>query len=425
MKTPTQAERLRAISASGRIPCVTEVANLRAAVDGAELADAERDDMLARAVRRERVQVILDVLAYEQVPGAPNRKGVRVREAAMKAFARSGRGAPFMRDHLQGDSLAKGGEIVDAKAFSDENGRSGVMLTVQLVEPSAVERALRGLMKSVSVGLNGGEVNCTACGAPVLTSCYHLPLDVTENKAGEKLTVEWEWQNPELIETSEVAIPAVPGARVRGEVRAALGWGDETTADSPQQQVDSAIGGGSLGSATPTQHTIKVPKMPDIKIPEDAAAAVQVLQAAEELERTKAELAIAQAEADRQLAELANHRAERNAAAQDKFILDAKRTGRITAVDEEAWRDLFVKNPDRAEELMSRRPAGCSAAVGIGAQSVVTQRRKASAALKVAGNRWVSERQRKAVLKSGMTDEQYHAALAKYDEMHPDGEELN
>ncbi len=74
---------------------------------------------------------------------------------------------------------------------------------------------------------------------------------------------------------------------------------------------------------------------------------------------------------------------------------------------------------------MSRRPAGCSAAVGIGAQSVVTQRRKASAALKVAGNRWVSERQRKAVLKSGMTDEQYHAALAKYDEMHPDGEELN
>ena len=430
----TAADRLRAIAASGRVACNTEVANLRAAADGPTLGDAERTDMLARAVNREMVSLYLDVLAYEQSPGAPNRKGVRVRDNAMSAFARSGRGAPFMRDHLQGDSLAKGGEIVDARSFADDSGRRGVTMTVHLMEPTAVERALRGLMKSVSVGMTGGAVHCTACGAEVLTQCWHLPLDVVEGADGQKMTAEWEWQDPQLIETSEVAIPAVPGARVRGEVRAALGM----TADDPGTVLDES------GAAAPSDEKIPAPdlgacapdcgllppeetKMPDPKDPTihtDPAAVAAAAKAAEELERTQAELAIASAEQERHLKELAGYRETARQAEEDRFIESAKLAGRIAPADEEAWRHLFRANKDRAEELMSKRPVGCSTPVGTARQhAAVTPPRKRKPA-PVEGSRWVSDRQRRDVLRSGMTEEQYNAALAKYDALHAgvDGE---
>lgn len=420
----TAADRLRAIAASAHVDCSTEVANLRAAADGPALGDAERADMLARAVNREMVSLYLDVLAYEQSPGAPNRKGVRIRDNAMSAFARSGRGAPFLRDHLQGDSLAKGGEIVDTKAFSDETGRRGVTMTVNLVEPTAVERALRGLMKSVSVGMTGGAVNCTACGAEVLTQCYHLPLDVVEKADGQKMTAEWEWQDPTLIETSEVAIPAVPGARVRGEVRAALGLAaddDTVAAQGATAPTDLGACAPACGLLPPEEKKMD-PKDPTVTT--DPAAAAAAAKASEELERTQAELAIASAEQERHLKELAGYRETARQAEEDAFIASAKLSGRIAPVDEESWRHLFKANKDRAEELMSKRPVGCSTPVGTARQHVaVTPARKRKPA-PVEGSRWVSDRQRRDVLRSGMSEEQYNAALAKYDALHAgvDGE---
>lgn len=202
-----------------------QVVTLRAR-GGAALAAADRDQLLAKAVAREAVELEVELLAFEQFPaaaGKPNRKGTRVRDGAMLATGRSGRGTPFLRDHDWDDVEARGGTVVDSYAEKVEDGHYQIKQTVLLSEPRAVERALRGLMQSVSVGLMAtGPVLCSACGTEVLSECWHLPLDEIKLDGGDaSVLVEWVFTSAELVETSEVSIPAVPTARVEG-IRAAM-----------------------------------------------------------------------------------------------------------------------------------------------------------------------------------------------------------
>jgi hypothetical protein len=184
-------------------------------------SQAQLDELLAKAVARERVELDLVVHAYEQTPGQPNRNGVRFRDGMMRALGRSGRGNPFLRDHQQRDVTARGGTILESDTVPLEGGGYAIKQLVRLTDPSAVERALRGNMSAVSIGWNPtGDVVCSHCGTPVLEDCWHWPLDVLETEQGT-VTIEWVFTEAELLETSEVSIGGVPNAHVE-DIRAAL-----------------------------------------------------------------------------------------------------------------------------------------------------------------------------------------------------------
>lgn len=418
---PTATDRQRALAIAGRIARIGGVVELRAG--GVKLDGAALDAVLEDAVARRRVEIEMEILAYEQGARASdgsvitNRKGVRVRDGAMAALARSGKNTPFMRDHDQGNSLAKGGEVIASRVERDASnpGHARVFQTVRLFEPTAVERAARGLIGAVSIGLNPtGPVNCTVCGTEVFANCYHLPLDVVEQDGAQRV-VEWEFQDAELIETSEVPIPAVQNAGPLA-IRAALAGIAEFGGANP------------LGACTPNVAVLptknKESKMPtpEEKIAADAAAAVAQAKADEDLAKAQAELAIASAETERHLKELAGYRETARQAEEDAFIANAKLTGRIAPIDEESWRAMFKADKERAADLMDKRPIGCSTPVGTARQTTAAAPRRKP---KLEGSRFLSERQRRDVLRSGMTEEQYNAALAKYDEIHAAHSEVN
>ena len=74
---------------------------------GGDITPALRDELLAKCKAGEYVELHVDLIAYEQKAGVANRKFVRFRDGAMMRLGSSGRGRPFLRDHEQGDSLAR------------------------------------------------------------------------------------------------------------------------------------------------------------------------------------------------------------------------------------------------------------------------------------------------------------------------------
>lgn len=223
MKTEAEllAEARTAVSRAG----FGHVLALRAVGTTTALDTTTRDEMLGRAVRGEYVELEIDLLAYEQKTGERNRNAVRFRDGAMATLGRSGVNKPFLRDHNQWDVTARGGTILASKTVKLDGGHYRVEQTVRLTDPGAVQRALRGLMSSVSIGWNPtGPIECSACGKPVLErgSCWHWPGDeIPINGGTEKVIVEWIYTSAELLESSEVSVPGVPSAGIEG-VRAAL-----------------------------------------------------------------------------------------------------------------------------------------------------------------------------------------------------------
>lgn len=174
------------------------------------------DDVLRRAVARERVELEMSIIAFEQTPGVSNRNFVRFAESSLPALASSGVNTPYLADHRQNDVDARLGSVTKSTGAGERGGAFQVRQTVRVTAPAAVERVARGLTTAFSIGWYPlGDVLCSACSEPVLEACVHLP--------GEKLevgTVEWVTTSAELIETSEVGIPGVrEGTRVE-EVRA-------------------------------------------------------------------------------------------------------------------------------------------------------------------------------------------------------------
>lgn len=323
---------------------------LRAAAGGDELDPEARKEMLARAVAREEVRLVLDLESYEQKTGERNRNNVRFRDGAMLRIGRSGKGNPYMRDHRQGDVTARGGTILASKTEPLGDGHYKILQTVELTDPQAVERALRGLMSFVSIAWNPiGPVMCSACNKPVLDrgGCWHWPGDSV--LAGDTtFTVEWIYDDAELVETSEVSVPGVPSAGITGirAALAALNGGDAPhfpRGDEPQELsrnmnplLAALMGIPALGLAAGATE-------------DDAIAAVQSkvgrLAAVESLHTAAA-------------AELALVKGQLGTRAADDFIREGVAGGKIAPGSEQetALRAYFATSPEGAKALLAAQP---------------------------------------------------------------------
>ncbi len=335
-------------------------------------AKLDVDALLAKAVARERVSLEMDVLAYEQgqrnAAGIvqKNRNGVRFRDGAMQSLGRSGKGSPFMRDHRQGDSTARGGTVIDSKTVKlTEDGHYQIQQTVELTDPAAVERALRGLMSSVSIGWSPtGPVNCTACGTEIFSKCYHFPFDLVKLKDGTELEVEWEFTAAELVETSEVPVPGVPSAEIK-DVRAALA---ATLSANPGLR-SILEREGNFNDGKPVEETqVMDPKLLALlglsatATPEEILAAVSKMT--KDAGADKAELAIATSRLAAFQGDIDALKADKATRDQDTFIVDALASGRMSKGEESMIRALYESSPDRATKLMAERPAGSVTPVG-------------------------------------------------------------
>lgn len=348
-KKLSPAERDSAIASVARAFHSEPALELRAAADATMTLSPELvDELLAKAVARERVEIVLELLAYEQGKRAAdgtvikNRNCVRFRDGAMLSLGRSGKSTPFLRDHDKWNSTAIGGQVVESKALKvDDAGHYQISQTVVLKEPSAVERALRGLMRHVSIGWRPtGPVLCTACGTEVLEHCWHFPGDAATDAKGVEVEVEWEFTAAELVETSEVPVPGVPSAGIEG-IRAALA----------AQLTEQPRG--------------LVPQRKNYMSKMQALAAKLGLAA----DATEEEIAAAATVATDQLAILQVEAKIDGSAAVDKFISTSLAEGRIKPGDEGPWRELFDLAPDRARSRMAARAIGTATPAGLPLQS--------------------------------------------------------
>ncbi len=259
---PDLVHLLSRVSDDQRVVAATEVAlggvddalvDLK--YEGKEITSEIRDMLLEKCTSGKYVELTLNVRAYDQTPGVRNRNYVRIEEEGMVAFGKTGKGKPFLRDHLQRDSLAVCGEIYECK--TEMEGKTSVVREqVRLTAPWAVELALRNLMKSVSISwMATGPVKCSVCNTQILTKCYHWPGDrLSEstdehgnkkfvwNRAGT-IFVEWVYTSAEIVETSPVPVPAVKSARIdgiRASISASLGivdYGDPINLDPANREL--------------------------------------------------------------------------------------------------------------------------------------------------------------------------------------------
>jgi phage major head subunit gpT-like protein len=365
LKTP--GELARAVPALCQVATTATVLAVRRA-GGAALSAEDRDELLARAVTGQHVELEVDLLAYEQRTGKPNRNFVRVRDGAMAGLGRTGTGRPFLRDHLQNSVVARGGTITASRTEKRGEGDYAVHQTVRLSAPWAVELALRGLLDSVSIGLHPtGPVLCSVCETPIFEACWHCPgetisdqreLKKRDPNAGD-VTVEWIFTEAELVETSAVNVPAVPNARVV-DVRAAL------SAHALSLRPAFAAPG---GIPTRKENDDMDPELLKLLGLAATATADDVKAAIAKLNADTAELKIVRTELASFQGDISALKADKLKRDEDAFVNGALATGRIGKGDQEHWRALFAADPKRAGELMEKRPANAVTPVGAERQS--------------------------------------------------------
>lgn len=203
-------------------------------VNGEPITAEMRDDLLRRidSGTLGYCELGVPLLAYEQwdyekYSDKDNRNFVCFRSGEMRALGGTGKRKPFLRDHRQYDSLARGGTLADSRTEQPEEGHHQIFQRATLTEPWAIAMYLRGNMTTVSIGwIPTGPVLCSACNAPVFEKCYHWPGDrlseVTDDNGDKryvrsrngKLVVRWVYTKAELIETSCVPVPGVASAEM-------------------------------------------------------------------------------------------------------------------------------------------------------------------------------------------------------------------
>jgi signal transduction histidine kinase len=131
MKTLSQEKRASFVA--GVLSMGADGGTVLAVRSGGHSIDQTRRDELLSAVREGRhVEVELDVHAFEQKDGAPNRKHMRFRHGAFSGLARTAAGMPFLRDHDQNNALARAGTIIEARAEKLAEGHYVIRESVRL-----------------------------------------------------------------------------------------------------------------------------------------------------------------------------------------------------------------------------------------------------------------------------------------------------
>ncbi len=347
--TPTKLD----MSPANRAACSNANVTLRAAGGAAPLSQAASDEMLARAMSGQRVELELDVMAFEQRPGVSNRNFVRFRDGAMLAMARTGVGTPFLRDHDQGDALARGGTVIASQAEKRGDGDYAIRQTVKLTAPWAVELALRGLLDTVSIGWNPtGATLCSVCSSNFWRCSHSLGQRYVarEEEGGARsyiadangpLVCERLYTAADLVETSAVNVPAVPAAHIEA-IRAALSahnhGGDEPHGDNMNPKLLALLG----LAATAGEPEI-------ISAVESRQERLRLTELArDEAVRLNAELA----------AKCTGFEQVLSKQAVDAFIADGVRCGKIIPASgyEQSLRNFFGKDAEGARELLKSSP---------------------------------------------------------------------
>lgn len=406
---------------------------------GAEITDVMRDELLAKIAAHRYVELQIDLLAFEQRSGEMNRNFVRFREAAFPALGRSGRSTPFLRDHEQGDIRARGGTIVasTATAVEGEEGRYRLEQTARVTAPWAVEALLLGHIDRFSIGWTDADPpHCSACNASWLL-CPHWPGDRLEEFIGDdgnrryrrsptgKIRVQLIYQNPVLVETSAVSVPAVPSAQIEG-IRAALaaarGEADGTTVvalshaylgagdEERRRTAERLINSGREPQENDSMSTLKSALAAKLNVGATASddefvTAVGKLQA--DIEAKDAKLALVEAQRERLSTEIAAFKVKEQQVAEDELVRDALNSGRIAAGEEVFLRRSFKADPEGTRADVAKLAAGSATPVGQPRASA------APAPAALATPVQISERQRRINAQLGMSDEQYIANLKK------------
>jgi phage major head subunit gpT-like protein len=356
---PTAEQRAEMLRASSQLAQPIEIANVVLRAGDSEIDDESRADLLARCLAGELVSLILEIDAYEQREGEHNRAFIKLAPKALAPAARSAKGRPFLRDHLQADSLARGGKILDAKSVKRGEGDYVIRMTVQLTAPWAVEMALRDLLSFISIGLRAtGPVLCSHCGTEVFTECWHYRGEEIVTKVGApSQRCEWIYTSAEIVEASSVNVPAVVGAHIES-IRAAL----------------SALEPVSIGEEPKKESLMK--NLPMLLAALNLAATAgeeEILSAVAEhnrkLQATEAQLGIVTNDLASAATERDTLRAAQLAAEATSFIEDAIGEGKIAPADKATWSTLYAAAKDKAIVLMSERKPGTATPVGMPRQT--------------------------------------------------------
>jgi hypothetical protein len=328
---------------------------LRAAGAAGALSREQREEMLARVAAGGLVSLELDFMPFRQREGERNRNAVRFRDGGLRALARSGKGMPLLRDHDQGNSLAVGGYITASsveQVVVDGGAEWRLTQSARLTAPWMVELALRDLIRHFSIGWDPtGPILCTVCNEDYYRGCPHYRGQRLEDGT----VVEVLYTDARLVETSIVPVPAVLGTEVES-IRAALSAARDNGA-----------------AARPGENMNLLTRLLPLLSLAATAGETEVIAAVEaqgkENDRLRKELAVADADNKKLAARVSEFEGEIAQRAEDEFIAQALRSGRIDKVDEEIWRDLFKADAKRAGERMAARPAGKATPVGQPRQS--------------------------------------------------------
>jgi hypothetical protein len=329
-------------------------------------ANERRLELLARSRDGEQIELEMACSPFLQRDGERNRNCLRFRRGALSALGRSGAGTVFLRDHRQGDLMARGGTVLSSKMERGDGGLYRLRQGIALFEPWAVQKALTGSIDRFSIGWHAtGPILCTACGSEVLDQCWHWPGDVVEARGEDRFVVEWEFQAAELVETSAVGVPAVLGTQVE-EIRAALATALGTNVDN----VRAALG--SARSRKRPAHAGRSAKMDELMrvLGLDVGASEELALAAVEALKRRAgdaekRLAATAAQLEEASAALARERATRETLeataaqeAEEAFIRGGVESGKIRPGGklEVALRDMFALDREAAAEMLDGAP---------------------------------------------------------------------
>jgi hypothetical protein len=364
--------------------------------DGAGLAAADRKALL-QAVRAggEPVTLEIDAVTFVQRE-TPNRNYTRFRPGSLRALARSFRGVPMLRDHRQGDMLARGGTVIASDLVDTPEGPA-LQQTLRLVKPWAVEAALDGTLDRFSIGWHStGPVECTICGGDLMASggCMeHWPGETYETSAGPKVC-EAVFTNSEGVEVSAVSVPAVVGTGI-DEIRASLSAHRAALGARPAKEIRMSKLRQTLGVAA------------DASEDELLAAASRLKSDLERAETVLAANQDALAKAEDRLTELATELAKRDAAQIEArraaVLAKAVDEGKVIPGTDTATRiaALAAKDIDLAESVIADLPRVSPVGKALASKGHDPTPRD------IAGE--LTDAQKKVAAQMGVTAEQYLA----------------